>query len=1155
MGQRSDISTLTAFAQKIKEMAVRDKTEAQALVLSTSHPDYVYYTSDTHCIVKNGQIYGRGEQIVASNFAFLPASEQAPGLDPTFTDTTKIYVQPDTATPGNFKLWWCVPGTTTWVNGGSFKLDIPLTAEDISYDLTQTPDLGTGNVQSAIEALDNKVWYKQDALEAGEGIEIHEKVPEGYTEVEWLGGDSSRYIDTGILGDNDNLEIEVEYMYSTYVANGYIYGNHSASNTTQQCTIANLGSSNNNRLHVYTNTDISIHASVPISYIMEKNTPDVFHTLIASRKRLLFDGELTGWSIGTVQAESNPRTISLFTLGPNETIYRNIGLKIKRFIIREGKTELVNFVPCVRNADGKAGMYDIKNGVFLEGIAIGSDGTGEFTHGDKVSTRAIIKTPLKSAVDDISMRVFGEDTDGEKEYEWITPLTGVSYFVQKNGGINSAGVITSTDSNYRSRIYDLTGVKRVRMRGLSCWQNTASRGWAVYDIFPEAQLRASTWSALTDHCITELSDPSTRTFSQRGWTTFEGEFDVTDEAKCLVVQWLNANHSPYSVTIPTVEFLVEKRETRIADCGGRLITEWTDGSTVSAAVPGTNMHNLASPFFTPDTAHYGARTAAVKVKKGDRLVVDLYSYYATYCMWFTDEELTCVYAPDAAERFVKGVYTAPCDGYCFMRDILYKDCYIFGGVQSHLAYMLGERIERNIEGPVNMIAPHIIDDILPHHVSLTLSGAYRLAWTVPYKFYAPGGKFVLCAMFIRNSELNEISSSWYIYLDNADSLFTGTKVATSNGVWVFRGYVIRGGYTVTTPLLYVNADTGLADVYVDRIYVHVADNYKEIRDLYLDYFSPRYTDINLYDEIQQKEIDLWDQSMALQSIRDLGYNIFDYGAKMPVDIDGWKYGADLLKSTPAITGSGNSKFRSNTDLVYFPAIDFSGVTTNCEQMFEDCPALETVGNITLPSKLSCSYMFRRCYSLIEIGDIMNSHYLQNAFTNCYALQKIGKISAGTSAGQYVFQGCTQLRRVEEYDCSNVNINLKKDSNGTLYTMFGVGGTLPNLRYFVMRGFGNVHCSVDTYFFSQLNNWGVNNIVDEYTKDARDSVVKTLVELSFDRVQANEDAKQAAIDAGTYDEGTWTDPYGVITISLAANTKALLTTEEIEQITAKGYTIA
>ena len=1124
-------------------------TEAQAIAKASTHPKNVFFTNDTHCIVKGGQVYGRGQQITGA-FTIAPAGA-IPG-DPDFCDTTRIYLQPQSPGP-DFDLWYYDTVGQQWVNFGTFDAGVATSASDISYDLTSTPDLGTGDVQSAIEAVDNKVWYKQDALEAGDGIDIYKKVPEGYTEVEWLGSDSSRIIDTGISGDNNNLEIEMEYMYSTYVANAFLYGNLYG-DSAHNLWLAQLSGSDSEKVSFYNNSWNGTVGGRGYSQVYG-HTANTWHTLISSRERLLFDGGVSGYSIGLHQAEANDKNIVLFASNVNATVYRNIGLKVKRFIIRDSGTEVVHLVPYVRDSDGVAGMYDLVSKTFFVGIDLGTGGTGEFTHGDKVPTRAIIKTPLKSAVDDISMRVFGVDTDGEKEYEWITPLTGVSYFIQKNGGINSAGVITSTDSNYRSRIYDLTGVKRVRMHGLSCWQYTASRGWAVYDIFPEAQLRASTWSALTNHCITELSDPSTGTFDNRGWTTFEGEFDVTDEAKCLVVQWLNANHSPYSVTIPTVEFLVEKRETRIADCGGRLITEWTDGSCVSSIAPGSNMHNLASPFFTPDTAYYGARTAAVKVKKGDRLVVDLCSYYATYCIWFTDEELTCVYAPDATERFVKGVYTAPCDGYCYMRDILYKDCYIFSGVQSHLAYMLGERIERSIEGPVNMIAPHIIDDILPHHVSLTLSGAYKLAWTVPYKFYAVGGKFVLCAMFIRNSELNEISSSWYIYLDNADSLFTGTKVVTSNGVWVFRGYVINVGYTVTTPLLYVNADTGLADVYVDRIYVHVADTYKEIRDLYLDYFSPRYTDINLYDEIQQKEIDLWGQSMALQSISDLGYNIFDYGAKMPVDIDGWKYGADLLKSTPAITGSGSSKFSGNTDLVYFPALDFSGVTSTCTQMFENCWQLEIVGDIVLPSVMSCSYMFRYCYNLVEVGDIVNSSYLQNAFTNCYALRKIGKIDAGTSAGQYVFQGCTQLRRVEEYDCSNININLKKGSNGTLYTMFGVGGTLPNLRYFVMRGFGNVHCSVDTYFFSQLNNWGVNNIVDEYTKDARDSVIKTLVELSFDRVQANEDAKQAAIDAGTYDEETWTDPYGVITISLAANTKALLTEEEIEQITAKGYTIA
>lgn len=188
MGQRTDISTLTAFAQKIKDtFGIKDKTEAQALVLSSTYPNCVYYTSDTHCIVIGGNIYGRGEQIVASNFAFLPASEPGPGHDPTFQDTTKIYVQPDSSNPGYFKLWWYLQSDLTWINGGSFPLDIPLTAEDISYDLTPTPDLGTGDVQSAIEALDGKVeQLTLDTMGKDESGEYWEELlfeRKGYSEI------------------------------------------------------------------------------------------------------------------------------------------------------------------------------------------------------------------------------------------------------------------------------------------------------------------------------------------------------------------------------------------------------------------------------------------------------------------------------------------------------------------------------------------------------------------------------------------------------------------------------------------------------------------------------------------------------------------------------------------------------------------------------------------------------------------------------------------------------------------------------------------------------------------------------------------------------------------------------------------------------------
>ena len=62
-------------------------------------------------------------------------------------------------------------------------------------------------------------------------------------------------------------------------------------------------------------------------------------------------------------------------------------------------------------------------------------------------------------------------------------------------------------------------------------------------------------------------------------------------------------------------------------------------------------------------------------------------------------------------------------------------------------------------------------------------------------------------------------------------------------------------------------------------------------------------------------------------------------------------------------------------------------------------------------------------------------------------------------------------------------------------------------------------------------WGVN---DETNTDARQSLVDSLLTYSFDRATAG---------------------YSTCSISLYPATKALLTEDEIAQITAKGYTIA
>lgn len=87
-----------------------------------------------------------------------------------------------------------------------------------------------------------------------------------------------------------------------------------------------------------------------------------------------------------------------------------------------------------------------------------------------------------------------------------------------------------------------------------------------------------------------------------------------------------------------------------------------------------------------------------------------------------------------------------------------------------------------------------------------------------------------------------------------------------------------------------------------------------------------------------------------------------------------------------------------------------------------------------------------------------------------------------------------------------------------------------LRKFTIKDLGT-KSSFTSGDFTYWTVWGVNNAA---IPDARQSLIDSLITYSFDRAAAG---------------------YSKCTIKLSANTKALLTEEEIAQITAKGFTIA
>ena len=90
--------------------------------------------------------------------------------------------------------------------------------------------------------------------------------------------------------------------------------------------------------------------------------------------------------------------------------------------------------------------------------------------------------------------------------------------------------------------------------------------------------------------------------------------------------------------------------------------------------------------------------------------------------------------------------------------------------------------------------------------------------------------------------------------------------------------------------------------------------------------------------------------------------------------------------------------------------------------------------------------------------------------------------------------------------------------------------MPKLRYALIKDIGTC-TGMTSVNFTYWNFWGID---DETNTDARQSLIDSLLTYSFDRATAG---------------------YSTCTISLYPATKALLTEDEIAQITAKGYTIA
>ena len=213
---------------------------------------------------------------------------------------------------------------------------------------------------------------------------------------------------------------------------------------------------------------------------------------------------------------------------------------------------------------------------------------------------------------------------------------------------------------------------------------------------------------------------------------------------------------------------------------------------------------------------------------------------------------------------------------------------------------------------------------------------------------------------------------------------------------------------------------------------------------------------------------------------------------------------DYIQSCTDLTNMFNSC--GNLTSLDLSWLDTSNVT-KMTSLFYYCTKLTTlnVSNWNTSNVTGMDYMLNNCSKLTSLD-------LSNWDTS--------KVTTMNS----MFNGCSAMKYVfGEIDFAAI----PSDYYGNL---FGYSNN-NTLRQITFKNLGLQKGFTKTSGFDKLQNWGVNSTE---IPNARQSLIDSLITHSFDRASGG---------------------YSTCTITLSANTKAVLTTDEIAQITSKGFTIA
>jgi len=289
------------------------------------------------------------------------------------------------------------------------------------------------------------------------------RLPEGYTELEYLQSDASAYINTHFnCTSNSGLKIKYRYIANGSAAISGIYT--STTPRTDALFISSIsGATSGTNETIFATTNgyvsagyVSYSLSLNADYVTEVNYLNSGETYI---------NDIFNRQCGT-ETPNNGDILLFARKNANNDNITASNSRIYYAIFTENQTVSKYFIPAKRNSDGVLGMYDVINNVFETNV-----GTGSFTAGAEIVPTPDNPMPIHCNNGELKVK----DSELPVGYKRVKDLIydGNSYFITNyklkgsdtlrfkfnaiQSGVNVMGCYNGVDANNNFSYYLNTG--------------------------------------------------------------------------------------------------------------------------------------------------------------------------------------------------------------------------------------------------------------------------------------------------------------------------------------------------------------------------------------------------------------------------------------------------------------------------------------------------------------------------------------------------------------------------------------------------------------------------------------------------------------------------------------------------------------------------